>query len=668
MFRILAKAAAAACEDPVLLWFVPRRAFIHNANSIGIINPGRVTMNHWLAGLAKGGCFLLAVGWIWAGCGQYPASGAVGSIFGHARHQKVDGSPAAGYVELYEYNVWVCGPGDSTAIPFRTGAPPEDTIRYDGFFRFPNLADGAYTLILTQPLFFARSKIQPGIVIENGRAIQQHMEPASDYSVGLTDDWDPGWARVWHQTFVAQGTSITRVKTRLAGTSAKNLLISIHEDNGTASPTSWPMVGTAKARYTGEGNTYLTDIFVAWTSGEVPTTPGNRYAVRLQDADGNADFTPFRIIDSGQGYSLGSAFKDGSPTNADLHLLICSDRDGTIVTKGIVQDFNGNQLAGWGNEWGQSFIARGHSLAGFDLWFAHDQTWRQEAAVTIHKQHRNGEQVGPRKGTRSAYQTPGSGWLAVPYAPGEVPLEPGTQYFIKIDTAGMNCFQAPVASGYADGLAYRDGSVLPRDLYMSIYEYSDPVVPITPPDPLPVTHRIPLLLNGDMESGSTGTGGQTPDHWVKFVTSGNPTFWYELYGIDQSRAARLIGGAINGTVFDAGLVQRIDGLDPDRAYQVGGWLSSNVGKSLLHWGMIGYDLTGQTSRPTASTIKWIPMGGLNGEWKHWESQPVSPVGNAISIWLRAGTTSKTDTFFIDFDEVFLDEITLPTKASTVEVY
>ena len=64
-------------------------------------------------------------------------------------------------------------------------------------------------------------------------------------------------------------------------------------------------------RYTGEGNTYLTDIFVAWTSGEVPTTPGNRYAVRLSDAEGNADFTPFRIQGTAENYDSGTAFKNG---------------------------------------------------------------------------------------------------------------------------------------------------------------------------------------------------------------------------------------------------------------------------------------------------------------------------------------------------------------------
>ncbi|MGI6303626.1 MAG: hypothetical protein ACOX52_21585 [Verrucomicrobiota bacterium] len=111
-------------------------------------------------------------------------SAAIGGIEGHARYPMVDGYPGLGYVELYEYNVWVCRQGDETALPFRTGAPPEAAIRYNGFFQFPKFADGNYTLILAQPLFFARSRIIPHVAIENGQWVQQHIEPAFDYSYG----------------------------------------------------------------------------------------------------------------------------------------------------------------------------------------------------------------------------------------------------------------------------------------------------------------------------------------------------------------------------------------------------------------------------------------------------------------------------------------------------
>lgn len=595
-------------------------------------------------------------------------SAAIGGIEGHARHPMVDGYPGLGYVELYEYNVWVCRQGDETALPFRTGAPPEAAIRYNGFFQFPKFADGNYTLILAQPLFFARSRIIPHVAIENGQWVQQHIEPAFDYSMGRTEEWDPEWASLWHQTFVARGKSITRIKARLAGTAARNLRISVHADDGTPSPVTWPQVGNAKVRYTGEGNTYLTDIFVAWTSGEVPTTPGNRYAVRLSDAEGNADFTPFRIQGTAENYDSGTAFKNGVATDFDLHMLICSDSDGTVVTKGIVEDFNGNQLAGWGNEWGQSFTAGGHSLAGFDLWFAHDQSWQQEAVVTIHREDRLGEQIGPTKGTKSAYQTPGSGWMAVPYGPGEVVLEPGERYYLKLQSGGMNCYLAPAASEYAEGIAYRDGAVLPRDLYMNIYEYDEQAAPVVPSGPLSVWERTPLLINGAMEEGATGTGGQIPDGWIQFRLSGSPTYWFEQYGMAGTKAARLIGGAINDTVFDAGLVQRVDGLNPERTYQVRGHLASNLGISLLHWGMIGYDLSGQTANPNAATVRWIPLGGLSEEWKGWESPALRPSGSSISVWLRAGTTSRSYTFFVDFDEVALDEIVLEETPSMLELY
>jgi hypothetical protein len=607
-----------------------------------------------------------------------PPCSALGKLEGHARVEISKGHPEKGHIELYEWDVWLTPNGQGENRVRRTGAPPMENVRHDGYYSFYPLA-GTYSLYMHQPEWWVRPKVIPNINIRDGQELTINAEPPTDYSMvfgnnmgpwqGKGDPW--AWATTWHQTFIALGTGITKVQFKLAGTNTERVRVSVHEDNGDPNPENWPQVGPERV-IPNVGT--MGDNWTGWLSGEVPTTPGKTYAVRLHDAGGNRDFGPFVYRDAlGDGYEKGTAYGDGEAKPFDLYMTISADNDGSLIAYGKRAASKPGGLAGWAVSWGQTWKAIGKSLAGMDLFAASGSSKYSgiiHAEVTVHRGGPGGKQIGPTKRVNTAWWGPGVGIFAVSYSPGEVPLTPGGTYCIQVtavepkgpgvEDIGFNpSFFHLADDAYSQGMACKDGERQPEvDLEMTIVEWTtSPPLPKPPPAPVPPDPSKNLLKNGDMEDGQPGNeGNPVPEGWTRWKR--RPTAWW--YGKDFGRngtlGIRVIGGAINGTKIRGGIVQRVDGLSPAKEYRLSGWVRTSNVTSNRHAAYIGFDPTGQTDDPFASTVKWIPTGDLSGVFEQVFSEPFRPSRDSVSVWTRGENEDTTEVFTVDFDDLVLEKM------------
>ncbi len=398
---------------------------------------------------------------------------ANGTVAGRARFEKVKGRPQLGYIELYESNLFLCPDGGTTKGPsYRIGAPPGQPATHDGFYSL-SVPAGTWSLLVNQPLFFIRPKVLPGITVRDGQTTTRNVELPIDYSTYFTDTWTV-YDRVWIQTFTARGTSITGVSWKLAGTNATDVEASILADNGGANPAAWPLASAAAAKRDSVAN--ITDNWVRWRSGEVPTVPGRVHAVRLTGkAGGDLKFSVFKRDKDAQSYEGGSAYSAGGAKQGfDLNVTVFSDNDGTAVLFNKTTEGLGDLRDGYyGGRWGQTFRATaGTSLAAVDVWAAGaDSNWDLDFTFQVFEGGPSGPQVGPSKTTRAAYQAFGAGLHGVSYNPGEVPLEPGRTYYVEFtNPIGFNPYVAD--DSYAGGTGFQDRSARPVDVSMTIVVYT----------------------------------------------------------------------------------------------------------------------------------------------------------------------------------------------------
>ena len=81
------------------------------------------------------------------------------------------------------------------------------------------------------------------------------------------------------------------------------------------------------------------------------------------------------------------------------------------------------------------------------------------------------------------------------------------------------------------------------------------------------------------------------------------------------------------------------------------WLSKK------HQTFVGFDATGQDHDPRARTIVWTALPGRHGIFVPYRSEPIRPVKDSISVWLRGRTTSTTDwAYKADFDDFALRRV------------
>lgn len=407
-----------------------------------------------------------------------PTQAADGTVNGDCRIEKVLGQ-SGDYLDLYEWGVHIARVGGGVnGKSYRVGLPPNPTSYYT--FTMPA---GTHTLMLDQSLFWGRPKVQPNVVIPSGGTTYQEVRLPMDYGCAFggnfgiwgSNPWT-AYGTPWYQTFVASGTSVTGVQFKLAGANAKDVRVTFHRDNG-GSIVTWPQVGIARTR-TNVGTNG--DQWLRYRSGEVPLTPGDRYAVKLTGLNGASDnnMAVYRRIEDGKGYRPGCAYNAaGAAQNFDLYATVLTDTDHTVVSYCTVE-YDGGELAGSAATWAQGIKAKGNSLAGCSLFFAGGDTWDALISFKVRSGSPTGPQVGPTKVGRGTYQASTAGMIAASWNPGEVPLTPGQVYYIEMTRADgngqFNPFKFTVGNNhYGDGNAYKAG-VLQNDvhLFMQVVEWN----------------------------------------------------------------------------------------------------------------------------------------------------------------------------------------------------
>jgi hypothetical protein len=121
--------------------------------------------------------------------------------------------------------------------------------------------------------------------------------------------------------------------------------------------------------------------------------------------------------------------------------------------------------------------------------------------------------------------------------------------------------------------------------------------------------------------------------------------------------ARVAGGGPGGKTADGGFVQRVEGLGHLETYRLTGRVRSTWPVDLEHECRVGIDPTGQETDPEAGTIVWTTLPLAHGMFVPVGGDPVRPSTNALSIWLRARTTSVAGWRFEgDFDSLSLRRV------------
>ena len=428
-----------------------------------------------------------------------------GGIYGHAALiPKIKGKAwMVGYIEIYEDNLFLSPPNNSTVGPSRRlGTTLFDGIQctdgvltYDGGYCVDGMPGGSYSILVNQPDFFVRPTVLPYVTIGNSGRSVVDVEIPVDYSTYYTDDW-PGADTTWYQTFTAEGINVTGVSFYLAGATAAQADVAILEDNGSSDVRNWTLIpspnGTNPLQRGANPQREMqigagTDNWVRWRSGEIPTIPSKKYAVRITGRKTNGVeefFVPYRRMKDSQSYDGGRAYNSsGIAQNFDLNYVVFSDNDGTIVTVNKRTNGVGDLRDGhFDFGWGQTFIAQGKSLAAADCWAAGaNNHWDLEFMWQVHEGGPNGPQIGPTKRTLGAFFSHGVGLHGVSFNPGEVPLVEGQTYFIAFiisnpppDSNGFN----PMFTDdpYDGGIAYRWGgsswsASASSDIAMTIMEY-----------------------------------------------------------------------------------------------------------------------------------------------------------------------------------------------------
>jgi hypothetical protein len=580
--------------------------------------------------------------------------------------------------------------GNNEALQFRTWE-----LAPTGWFRLMGMP-GRYTLLFAGPSIYVRPTILTNMFMQQGDRIDLKVIPAADYAVFDNGKWDDKTATDYFQTFVAKSTSITNVGFRVVsdgidggGPGAQNLLVSVRKQ-GPGTPDTWEQVGpTITVFDVDSGGPKSYDWTAAWNSGEVPTTPGQTYAIHLRAEKPGNSFQMFWHDDGKKDpdcYRLGSKGQTGW-RNRHLWMYVAGDDDGLLIpyNKRIQKEFL-LPFAGFAKKWSQTYVAQGRGLAAVQLYAATSGSQpgihRQRAVVRVHEGRPSGPVIGVQKiAIGNGIHTGDASWgtFGAAYAPGEVQLEPGKAYAVELESIenyeslhgyinikgvasderpGFNPYRKNPADKYEAGTAFKNGTEdVGFDLDMQIVEYQN-----HQPDWAQAVEDKNLIANGDMEEPAPADGAKEAGQaksWKPFAVDAKTSHTYATEGADKpDHFLRVTAGSGPGPVSaDGGYVQRISGLSHRETYRLLGQVRCSWPIDLDRGCMVGYDPTGQDSDPKASTIVWTPMVGLHSIWSTHRSEPIRPAGDAISVWLRGWTKpSQGYPFKTDFNDFALKHV------------
>jgi len=606
---------------------------------------------------------------------------------------------------------------DSQAMGFRTWETEPA-----GWYHMTGSA-GRYTVLFTGPAHYIRPTILTNQFLADGDVVDRRVMPEFDYAIFDDHHWDGKAAREYFQPFVARGTSVTQIGFRPVhdgvdgvGPAKQDVLLSIHR-GGEGTPDRWPQVGpTLLVPEVDCGGAKGYWFSGGFNSGEVPTTPGQTYAVRVRPANPEGRMQMFwhpgepagtavkkgddKDEKSDKAPTLAGCFRvgtdgQGQQTDNPIWMAVASDHDGVLVpyNKRVHRKFA--NLTNSRKKWSQTYVAQGRSLAGVIVYAAvsgaQPPLSRQRVAVRVREGGRDGRLVGREKIAigDGAYTGDASwGMFGVVFSPGEVPLEPGKTYAIEMESIenyetlhgfvnikdqvsngqpGFTPYRKDELDDYPHGTSWRDGrEKMDFDLDMQILEYKheggDWSTAVEPNN---------LLDNGDMQAGTLDKDDSSqgnPRGWSPFATDAKTTHHYLTDGADaENRILRVAGSDTGettigkkpaGSTLDGGFVAAVEGLSRLETYRLAGKYRSSWPPDEAHQCLIGIDPTGQTDDPQAKTIVWTKLGGYHGAFLPYASDPVRPQKDRLSIWLRGVATKKKPDVALtaDFDDFRLQQV------------
>ncbi len=610
-------------------------------------------------------------------------------LSGRLQGRRFPGSSEIVYFKAVKTVAARSGPG-SQAVAFRTWE-----MHPAGWYYLPGM-HGHYTVMFTGPAHFIRPATLTNIFSFQGEKIDRDLTPRFDYAVFFEGKWDAKAATDYYQTFTAQGTGVTQVGFRVVhdgidggGPGGQDVVVSIHE-KGPGTPDTWKQVGqsaTVLQVDSGGPKNYIWS--AGWNSGQVPLTPGTTYAVHIRPKIKGNTFQTFWKPDPndtlpGDCYRAGAEGPQGYQ-KANLWMSVATDGDGLLIpyNKCVHKEFG--EFAGSSRTWSQSYVAQGSSLASVVLYAAvsgaQPSLNRQRVSVRVRSKTPDGEIVGVTKtAIGNGNYTGDASWgtFCAVFAPGEVPLVPGERFVIEFQSIenyatlhgfenikgvkskvipAFNPYRKIAPDAYEQGTAYKHGRFATDfDLDMQVIEYAHPSRSWKD-----AVRQENLVANGQMEAGipaADETDEGKPEHWTSFsIDPGTMHRYLEVGERKDNRVLRIAGGSINKKTVDGGYLQQVVGLNHAETYRLKALVRSSWPVDEKHQAWIGWDRTGQTDDPEASTIHWLPASGPHGTFAPCESPPLRPENKTISVWLRA-KTALTDNypFRVDFDAVELKEV------------
>jgi hypothetical protein len=557
---------------------------------------------------------------------------------------------------------------------------------------------GKYTFLFIRSFGFvmsARPQIITNLYADQGAMVDRKLTLPFDYAVFWDRDWDEKPAHEYYQTFTAEGTSVTHVGFKVAydgvdgyGPGGQTVFVSIHR-KGSGMPDTWEQIGPAiPVLNVDSGGAKNYEWYAGWNSGEVPVTPGETYAVHLKPESADGSFQIFWHADDDSTEECYRVGADGSKgfTGHDVWMAVGTDRGGLLVpyNKRIQQEYK--EFAGFTSKWSQTYVSRGRGLAGVVIYGAclgnQPSMNRQRLSVRVRRGGPDGPVVGVEKiAVGNGIYTGDASWgtFGTVFAPGEVRLEPGETYAIEFESMenhtslsgyanikgvesevnpGFNPYRKVPPDDYRQGTAYLGGKEeMDFDLDMIVVEYEHHVDDwdraVLPEN---------LVRNGGMESGERDEDDPQVGSaygWERWAVDEKTSFAYLTDGPEHTNhIIRVFGGARTGKTVDGGYVQRIDGLNHAETYRLTGKVRSSWPLDHEHVTSVGYDPTGQMDDPKADSIVWTPFPPVHSVFHEYESGPIRPENDAISVWLR-GWTTMTGGYYpyrADFDDFALHQV------------
>lgn len=503
------------------------------------------------------------------------------------------------------------------------------------------LAPGDYRVLLEPAEPYRRGEILEGLRIGVG-ALRWDPQLAPDYNCAFRTmtDWhhDPwAWGRVFEQTFVARGTSITSAAFRFAGINGEVVLrASIVRGPG------GPQVGPerlvpAKA---------IDDLFVSWESGEVPTVPGETYALRVEDSDGKVATGLFVRREHGWGYPFGDLYIDGEKQAADGYFYIGSNADGTILAYTKTAGDPPAPVPGTGS-WSQPILAQGSSFGAVAV-----PLLASEPPERVQVEIRTGAtgETAPNSRISLAVAAAGEGrFLAGSVCPpGTIPLVPGQTYTLVIVTGTQGA--SPILAAGTEA-----------QLAMRVYEYSGNVQRfLLPPVPEPVPDLTKSLLPLDNAGFETGTtdgwelawGGAAPIHVV-----GADWMAEQFAGDSQQPKEGQYCGVVAAERNEVKTLIRRWSFWPypseNGLMHARVWVASSKAVAHSDTPLTVRLCVSDHGSADAGGVEWSEPMIADGRWRLLESPPVVPKGGKLSAFLLVEGGSQHDMQYVKFDQLEL---------------